>query len=163
MRVVLRINAYQKKEECILGHISFLGLYEVRMEAIEKFKIRENPVVHYGDVYIITERKKDITDFGLFEQDLLFYNLATNYWSGQSLGKFHEETTCLMFDPAVLLGPLTRLNAAKDSIINSFKGTYQEFIIKDIEQGKEIEFLQNFQSLVEESMENNSMIGITLS
>ncbi|RXK62404.1 hypothetical protein ESA94_05185 [Lacibacter luteus] len=163
MGVYLSINGYQKNSTCIVGHISFLGLYEVKTDSIQKFKIRENSISHYGDLYLISESKNDWRDLGLFEQDLLFYTLATNYWSGQSLGKYQEETTCLMFDPSMLLKPIDRFIAEKDSIINSFRGTYKEFLIQDIEQSKEVDFFVELKSLIEESIKKDAIIGIVFS
>lgn len=164
MGVNLKINSYKKEQSCIVGQISFLGFYEVKLDSIENFSIRPEPINHYHDIYLITELSgKKLEDFGLYNDDLLFYHFASNYWSGQSIGKHEDETTGLMYDPKKLLGPLTRLIAAKDYILDSFKGTAKEFIVKEIDDYKEIDLLIKFKELVEDAIEKEDIVGITFS
>jgi hypothetical protein len=164
MGVNLTINSYKKEQSCIVGQISFLGFYEVKLDSMEKFSINKGPIHHYHSIYLITELTgKNLESFGLYNEDLLFYHFASNFWSGQSLGNHEDETTGLMYDPKKLLGPLTRLISAKDYILDSFKGTGKEFIVKDIDDYKEIDFLIKFKELVEDAIEKDGIVGITFS
>ncbi|RAJ76661.1 hypothetical protein CLV59_108181 [Chitinophaga dinghuensis] len=165
MGVVISINGYLKEPSCIVGHISFLGYYEVKEDAIEKFRIRQEPIFHYGELYLITESRKEIaeiTDHKLNETALLFYQLASCRWSGQSLGKHEGQTTCLMFEASSLLYPITELIAAKDNILHFLKQQKDKSTIREIKENGEIETLLAFKSLIEEAIEKNAMIGISM-
>ena len=161
MGVSLKITAYQKEKSCIVGQISFLGLYEVKLDSIQPFQLESLSIQHYQDLYLITEISGvDVREFELLRGDLQFYYMATNYFSDQSLGTFENESTGLMFHPDYLLGPVTRLLEAKDYILDYIKRKAASFVFDEIHTNKEIEFLQSFKSLLEAAIKKDAMVGI---
>lgn len=164
MGVSLSINSYKKERSCIVGHISFLGFYEVKLNLIEDHRIPSSYLSHYGEIYLITEiLNQDITSFGLENNDLFFYQLASNNWSGQSLGSYGEETTGLMFDPKTLIEPINRLIEAQDYIISYIGKEKPGFIAKEIIENKEIDFLISFKNLVKRTIKEDGMIQVLFS
>jgi len=162
MGIYLRINGYKKEQSCIVGHISSLGYYEVKVDAIEAFKIRETGLRHDGCLHMIEEIKDYLNEFEISDSPLYFYELVSHHSTGQSLGKHEGETTCLMFEPSNLLYPIAKIVEKKNSILSLLEDE-SPLLLKETIEKKEPEFLEAFKTLIEEAIEQNAMIGILFS
>jgi hypothetical protein len=153
MSVRVRINGYLKDSEAIVNQIKCLGYYEVKLESIHQHKLREFPIDFFGDVLIIVEAGEIdwLNDVGLSRSNFIFYDLASNYFSGQSLGKEDGETTGLMFEPKPILFTVNKLLDAKDVLIKNFN----TFVQQEIRERNEIEKLIEFKLLLEETVETS--------
>lgn len=156
----VRINGYAKDAASIVGKIECLGYYEVKLECIQKHRLYEFPVEFFGDILLITEtcRLDWLNDIALNRSNFIFHDLASNYFSGQSLRTVDNETVGLMFEPKPILYTINTLLKKKDTLIKEF----DSFIQKEISDRKEIEKLTEFKQLLEKTQENNGMIGIVI-
>ncbi|MEJ1239697.1 hypothetical protein WBG78_16290 [Chryseolinea sp. T2] len=156
----VRINGYAKHPDSIVGKIECLGYYEVKLDAIQKHKLSEFPIEFFGDILLITEtgRLDWLNDIGLNRSSFIFYDLASNYFSGQSLKTVDGETRGLMFEPSLMHYAITKLLDKQKVLIISF----DSFIQNEIRDRQEIEKLMELKKLVEETIEKQGMIGIVI-
>ncbi len=160
MGVDINVNGYKKEPGCIVGQISFLGCYEVKIDAISKFKIRNDEISHRGSLHMMSVAKEHLQELDLSMRDFFFYDFASCYWDGQSIGKYEGETTHIMFEPSKLLYPVSQLLDKRDTILDFVKDT---FFAKEMVDYEEVEFLTELKKLIEEAIEQDALIGIWIS
>jgi hypothetical protein len=160
MGVTVRINGYEKDADSIVGRIKCLGYYEVNLESIEKHRLRKSPVQFWGDILLITEtaRMRWLNDFELSRNNFIFYDLASCYFSGQSLRQENGESIGLMFEPESILVTITKLLDASEMLIKNFDNSVQ----KEIKERDEVNRLMDFKVLLEETVAKGWMIGIVI-
>jgi hypothetical protein len=155
----MRINSYKKVEACIVGKLETLGLYDVKLDAIEEYKIRNEPIRFWSDdIYLVTElrHQRDVHEIGFLHRDFLFYELIPNFYNGENFRRINnDELVGVMFDPKVILHTVEKILSNKELLLESFS----TFMKAEIKRNQEFEKFSELKALLIDAIEQNQIVG----
>ena len=156
MGVYLSFSAYKKDSKGITGHVRPLGLYEANLDLIEADKVfSADAVTFYSGINcidVLLNARTNLWDLEIMEEDLRFYKLATNYFSGNGLKTIDSESHGVMFDPLPILRVISTLIRHLDSI----KSSYVAYEVLSYEEEKRL--LPLLQSLLQKSVDSGAVV-----
>jgi len=162
MGVYFYVNSYKKNKESIITKNESLGLYEVYLDDIEPHTINDS-IEFWDSIYCFEELSKgkwcelSSNDIFISKLSIVYFDIVPSSITGDNIIIKNDKTIGNMFSPEPLLELVNTILDNQDWLIDSFSSYTRTRIIETEELYK----LNQFKELLEKSIENDLIIGMS--